>query len=49
MTTLHLADTGETLEVDVQELIIAGWAGHAVWHFAGHRRCAPLRGFSRGS
>ncbi|GGE63303.1 hypothetical protein GCM10011533_14630 [Streptosporangium jomthongense] len=27
MTRFHLADTNDALEVDVQELIIAGWAG----------------------
>ncbi|WP_404297234.1 DUF2848 domain-containing protein [Halomonas sp.] len=27
MTTFHLADRGETLEVETRELIIAGWAG----------------------
>lgn len=27
MITFQLADTGDTLDIDVQELIIAGWAG----------------------
>lgn len=27
MTTFHLADTDDTLDVEVRELIIAGWAG----------------------
>jgi hypothetical protein len=27
MTTFYLADTNDALEIDVQELIIAGWAG----------------------
>ncbi|MBE0489124.1 MAG: DUF2848 domain-containing protein [Halomonas sp.] len=27
MTTFELADSGESVDVDVQELIIAGWAG----------------------
>ena len=27
MTTFHLANTGDALDIDIQELIIAGWAG----------------------
>jgi hypothetical protein len=27
MTIFHLADTGDTLDIDIEELIIAGWAG----------------------
>jgi hypothetical protein len=27
MTTFHVSETNETLDVDIQELIIAGWAG----------------------
>ena len=27
MTTFYVADTNDALEIDVQELIIAGWAG----------------------